>query len=609
MAFANDQKEEIKNRIDIVQLISEYLPVKKAGMRFVANCPFHHEKTPSFSISPDNQFWYCFGCGEGGDAFAFVMRMEGLDFPDALRLLARKAGVTLREGNAEESTERARALEVMALAAKFWHEVLMNQPAGERARQYMDGRRRLTKETLEDWQIGYAPDSWDATLNFLRSRGYHDDELLKAGLVLRSERTGNLFDRFRGRTMYPIRDIHGHTVGATARVMPGPDGKDPKDEPKYMNTPQTMLYDKSRVVFGLDKARQEIRRQNLAVLVEGNLDVIASHQAGVTNVVASSGTALTEEHLRLLKRFTDRLVLAFDVDTAGENASRRGVELALHNGFTVRVLTLPPGAGKDADDAIKKDPAIWTKAIEDAVPYLEWFMNKIRARLDQKDPEATRRAADDLIAEVAKVPQPVERSHWVRQMAELFRTPEPLLRDAVEARAREHARAADRHMPTPASTGADNPLLKRTRDRYQMMSESLVAMLLRWPELAVTIFDRLDPTEVAVESRPLYTDLVLAYNKQRSGDVPQNEPNSPGPVVSNFPPELRNRLMLLAEKESDGLTEETRRETTVHLIGGIKELHKAQRRKELTEAMADAERRGDSSAIEKVSEQLNELLS
>jgi DNA primase len=608
MPFANDQKEEVKSRTDIVQLISEYLPVKKAGVRFVACCPFHHEKTPSFSISPDNQFWYCFGCGEGGDAFGFVMRMEGLDFPDALRLLARKAGVTLREGNREESTERARLQECNELAARFWHEVLMNQPAGERARKYVDERRRLTKETLEDWKIGYAPDSWDATLGFLRQRGFHDDELLKAGLVLRSERTGNLFDRFRGRVMFPIRDVHGHTVGFTARVMPGPDGKDPKDEPKYMNTPQTPLYDKSRVVFGLDRARQEIRRQNLAVLVEGNLDVVASHQAKVTNVVASSGTALTEEHLRLLKRFTDRLVLAFDVDTAGENASRRGVELALHGGFTVRVLTLPEGAGKDADDAIRKDPAIWTKAIEDAVPYLEWFMNKIRSRLNQDDPEAKRRAADDLIAEVAKVQQPVERSHWVRQMAELFRTPESLLRDAVEARAREHARTASRQAG-PSGAVVDNPLIKRARDRYEMLSESLMAMLLRWPELAVTVFDRLDPAEVAAEERPLYTDLVLAYNTHRSGEVPQTGSVPPGPVVSNIPPERQNVLMLLAEKECDGLTEEARREIAIRLIGGIKELHKAQRRKELTEAMAGAERRGDSSAIKQISEQLNELLS
>lgn len=607
MPFAPDQKEEIRSRLDIVQVISEYLTVKKVGTRFVASCPFHHEKTPSFSISPDNQFWYCFGCGEGGDIFKFVMQMEGLEFPDALRLLAKRAGVELRDEDAGKSTERQRLFDLNRLAARFWNELLVNNKAGERARAYAE-RRQLSPTTIEAWLIGYAPDSWDSTLNFLKARGFTDEELLKGGLALKSDRTGKLFDRFRGRLMFPICDVHGNIVGFTGRVLPGPAGRDPEKEPKYMNTPQTLVYDKSRVVFGLDKARQAVRQAGLAVLVEGNMDVVASHQAGVANVVASSGTALTEEHLRLLKRYADRLVLAFDVDVAGENASRRGVGLAMAAGFAVRVLTLPPDAGKDADDAIRKDPAIWQKAIEDAVPYLEWFIGKVKARTDMNDPEAKRRASEDLIREVAKVPQPVERSHWVRQLAELFRTPEELLQAAVEKAAAQGPARAERVVSESDPEAKSEPILVRPRDRHQFISENVLALAYRWPELMPTVAAELEPEDLDSSYVSLYTALILAYNKLRTGEA-----TSPDQVVlaeaslSNIPKERIAVLKLLAEKEYDTLSGDARRKAVVRLIGELKELHKVRQRRELIETMVAAERRGDQEAIEKIQEQLNEL--
>jgi DNA primase len=610
MTFAPAPTDEIKARLDIVQLISEYLPVKKAGTRFVASCPFHHEKTPSFSISPDNQFWYCFGCGEGGDIFDFVERMEGLDFPETLKLLARKAGVQLRDEDMKATGERQRLHEMNELAARLWNEVLMRQKAGEKAREYT-GRRQLQDATVEDWKIGFAPDSWDFTLNFLRQHGFRDDEILKGGLALKSERTGNLFDRFRNRVMFPIRDANGNVAGFTGRVMPGPGGKDPEGEPKYMNTPQTLAYDKSRIIFGLDRARQEIRRQNLAVIVEGNMDVIASHQAGVTNVVASSGTALTEEHLRLLKRFADRLVLAFDVDVAGENAARRGVGLAMAAGFVVRVLTLPPGAGKDADDAIRKDVEIWKRAIAEAVPYLEWFIGKVRSRTDMNDPEAKRRASDDLLAEVAKVPQPVERTHWAGEVAELFHTPLSLILDAVEKLANRHARESGKAVTAAPAGPERRPVVKRPRNRHEVVSEYVLALLVRWPALLASAVDNLPPTALTEEHQPLYTALVLAYNKQRSGagDLGPDltfADLSPGEAVMST--ERRNVLQLLAEKEFDMLLDEARRETLVRLVGELKDFDRLRERRILIDEMAGAERRGDDEAIRRIQEQQKETL-
>ncbi|HSD12895.1 MAG TPA: DNA primase, partial [Patescibacteria group bacterium] len=309
MSGSYGAKEEIKMKTDIVALMSEYVRVKKSGATFMAVCPFHSEKTPSLHVSPDKGMWYCHGCGEGGDVFGFVMRMEGLDFMDAMRFLAKKAGVVLSEQDTKEQTERQLLMKVNGAAAKYYHEVLRKSPQAEVARGYV-AKRKLTEQTVEEFALGFSPDSWDAVLNFLKSKGVTDEQAYRAGLVSKSDRGRGYYDRFRGRLMFPIQDHNGNVVGFTARVMPGPDGKDPKDEAKYINTSQTLIYNKSHVLYGLHAAKQEIKKKNLAVVVEGNMDVIATHQAGVRNVVASSGTSFTAEQLQLLKRFTDRLVLS-----------------------------------------------------------------------------------------------------------------------------------------------------------------------------------------------------------------------------------------------------------------------------------------------------------
>lgn len=603
MSGSYGAKEEIKMKTDIVALMSEYVRVKKAGASFMAVCPFHQEKTPSLHVSPDKGMWYCHGCGEGGDVFGFIMRMEGVDFMGAMRHLAKKAGVTLSDEETKEQSERSHLMKINAAAAKYYHEVLRKSAAAEVARKYVL-KRQLTEQTVDEFQLGFSPDAWDSVINFLRQKGVKEDDMHRAGLVSKSDRGRGYFDRFRGRLMFPIMDHNSNVVGFTARVMPGPDGKDPKDEAKYVNTSQTLIYSKTHVLYGLHAAKQEIKKKNLAVVVEGNMDVIASHQAGVRNVVASSGTSFTSEQLTLLKRFTDRLVLSFDNDPAGENAARRSIDAAVHAGFSIRILRMPDGV-KDPDDCIKQDVNLWTKAIADAVPYMEWYIGLAKARTDFRNPDSVRTASEALLREVAKLTSPVERSFWLRELSRIFETPESVLFEAVQRMAKPVPINPD----APASVPKQAAVMRQKLNRHAMICQHVLGMALGWSDLADAVVSALSPEHIDEELRPLYTEFVVHYNAQRSG----------GASASTFRAsldaqdfrELAERaavLELLAEKEFGELAHDQRRDALVRLIGELKQLHKARRQRVLREAMVLAEKSGDMATIQDIERQLSELI-
>ncbi|MFA6603393.1 MAG: DNA primase [Patescibacteria group bacterium] len=596
----NSVIEEIKSKIDIVQLISEYIQLRKAGVNFRAPCPFHHEQDPSFYVTPDRQRWHCFGCGEDGDIFTFVMKIDGVDFVEALRHLAKKAGVVLKHVDLSEDKGRQRLHDANRWAARYYHEVLMRSPQAERARAYC-AKRELKEETLEDFLIGYSPDSWDALLNFLRKKEFTDDEIFRAGLVSKKERGGGYFDRFRGRLMFSITDAQGNHVGFTGRVMPGPDGKDPPKEGKYVNTQETAVYRKSRILFLLDKAKSEIRKQGFAVVVEGNMDAIASHQAGVKNVVASSGTAFTEEQLALFKHKTDKLVLSFDMDAAGEQAARRSIDLAVSHGFEVRVLRLPPGAGKDPDDCIRKDVKMWQQAIADAAPFMQWYLDLARQRLKPEDPYAKRKTSAEILAEIAKLPSAAERAHWLRELAELVETPEGDLRREFEKLAKPS--------PAGAQPAAPVALPSQPQDREDLVSRTIFGAALNWPDLAETVFAAVKPEFLAAPLRQLYTEYVVFYNEQRTGG-PQNSA-SLSRFAGNGDPKTAETIAimkLLSEKELGDFPEDQRRDTLTALMGEIKRLHIGRRQRELTAAMSRAEKAGDATSIQDIQRQLSELM-
>jgi len=424
--------DEIKERLDIVEVISSYVPLQKAGRNFKALCPFHAEKTPSFYVFPDSQRWHCFGaCGEGGDVFSFVMKMEGWDFRTALEELARRAGVELRPRTPEQierEEETRRLREALAHAAAYYHHLLLHAPEGETARRYL-AHRGLVPETVERFQLGYSLPAWDGLRSHLTEKGFTPAELVQAGLLVERE-DGTLYDRFRGRVMIPIRDVRGRVVAFGARTL------DPEGVPKYINSPKTPLFDKGRILFGLDLARRAIREEDRVVIVEGYMDVMRAHQEGFHNVVAQMGTALTEAQVRLLQRYTRRFVLALDPDAAGLQATLRGLEVARESlqreaepvfdprglvgfegrlGAEIRILSLP--SGYDPDDLIGSDPGRWADLVEEALPIVEFVFQRLLAEADLEDAKERAHIVDRMLPLLRDVRDPVEREAYAQKIA------------------------------------------------------------------------------------------------------------------------------------------------------------------------------------------------
>ncbi|HHE76738.1 MAG TPA: DNA primase, partial [Candidatus Parcubacteria bacterium] len=340
--------EEIKSRLDIVDVIKDYMKLEKAGANYRGLCPFHAEKTPSFFVSPARQIWHCFGsCSEGGDIFKFIMKIENVEFGDALKILAKRAGVELKRESPELKTERNKLYDISELACRFFETQLQESRAGREAKKYLLDRG-LSEESIKKWRLGYAPDSWQGLSDFLVGRGFSREEIEKAGLSLKSSKTGRRYDRFRGRIIFPVINLASQVIGFGGRIFRGGEN----NEAKYINSPATILYDKSRVLYGLDKAAMEIRKEDACILVEGYMDVILVSQAGLKNVVATSGTALTQFHLKILKRYSNNLLTAFDMDVAGNSATKRSIDIDQRFGFNIKIVDMP-GRDDPADIASK----------------------------------------------------------------------------------------------------------------------------------------------------------------------------------------------------------------------------------------------------------------
>lgn len=407
-----DAKDEVKQRLSVEEVIGDYLELKRAGRNFKAISPFTSEKTPSFMISPEKQIWHDFSSNKGGDIFTFVMEIEGVEFREALEILARKANVDLalyQKGDGKTAQLKKRLLEAHKQAAAFYHLCLSRQPD---ALAYVKETRHFTTETIRTWQLGYSPNDGQSLYRFLTKRGFSEVELSKAGLI--TKRRSGWGDMFRGRIMIPLADGVGNVVGFTARLL-----KEDKSAPKYFNTPGTLIYDKGRQVFGLHHAKDSIRKADNAVLVEGNLDVIASHQAKVNNVVAAAGTAMTADHLRSLSRLTNNIYLAFDADQAGINATERAIFVAQNVGVDLKVVSLPDNI-KDPDELIQTDPKKWQKIINQATDAITWTLAEYEKHIDKTTAEGKRLLSDKALAIIRNLHDPVEREHHLNQLASLL---------------------------------------------------------------------------------------------------------------------------------------------------------------------------------------------
>lgn len=405
-----DAVSEVKSRLSIEDVVSEYVQLKRAGKNFKGLSPFTSERTPSFVVSPEKQIWHDFSSGRGGDMFTFIQEVEGLDFKGSLELLARKAGVDLEQYRTQgknKGPDKERLHALLDTAAKFYQ---VQFSANKQAYEYIFNKRKYTKQTVIDFRIGYSPEGARAATDYLLGKKFTKEELQAAGVSV--ERRGELFDMFRGRIMVPLCDPFGRVIGFTARIL-----KDIKGAPKYINTPATPLYDKSRHVYGLHLAKKAIQKEKIAVIVEGNLDVIASHQAGVANVVATAGTALTEMQLKSLSRLTPDVRLAFDQDKAGIAAAERAIPIAGKVAITLGIITIP--SGKDPDELIQQDPALWVDAISKVEPALDWVLKTYQQRLDLTSAAGKRQFSDIALNIVKALPDQVEQDHYIQKIAKL----------------------------------------------------------------------------------------------------------------------------------------------------------------------------------------------
>jgi len=420
--------DEIKSRLNIVDIIGKSVKLKKAGRNFKGLCPFHNEKTPSFVVSPERQIFHCFGCGKGGTIFDFIMEYHHVDFPEALEDLAQLAGVTLtrRPTESAESSLKQKIYAVNHLASEFYHYILTKHPLGEKGLSYLKNRG-VSEKSMKTFMLGYSPNGWEGLYKYLHKKGYDEELLEKAGLIIRGK---GFYDRFRGRVMFTLKDHRGNVVGFAGRVL------DPHPtEAKYINTQETPVYVKSNVVYALDVTKGAVQKENEAIVMEGELDVISSFQAGIPNVVAIKGSALTEGHVRLLRRFTDRLTFALDSDMAGDAAARRGIEVADSMGMDMKVVTMP--TGKDPDEAARENPGLLKKAIKDAVPVYDYFISSALKRFDKVTAYGKKKISEELLPILAKIENPIVQNHYTKELAKAIDTSEDAIADGLVRASRE----------------------------------------------------------------------------------------------------------------------------------------------------------------------------
>lgn len=566
-----EAKEEVRNRLEIADVIGEYVQLKRAGRSFKGISPFTQEKTPSFFVSPEKQIWHCFSTNKGGDVFSFVMEVEGLDFKGALDLLARKAGIDLsqyQKGDGTFAKKRERMADITRLAERYFQQTMVKNKT---AWEYIFKKRGLNKTVVQDFSIGYAPDKWDELTKILLKRGYSEKELIDAGISARRREIGDLF---RGRMMLPLKDGQGKTLGFTGRLI----ADNPK-APKYLNTPQTILYDKSRHVFGLDQAKEAIRKENYVVAVEGNLDVVSSHQVGVKQVVAIAGTALTEYHMKALARFTNNIRLCFDGDKAGVAATERAIPIAQNAGVKLSIITVPE-PHKDPDELIQADKKAWEELLKSPRDVVEWTIDQYAGRVDIKTAEGKATVSSKALELVRKINDPVQTEYYVNYLAKILETSPKSLQTKLSQKPVEQKANLK---PTRAKQSGPDPLA------YQDAYLGLCAL---YPAVRGSM-QRISAEHLIGEERQqLFTAITKA------GNNPFQTEETHGKIV----------LFKAEERYSDPRwTDSGLYHEAVELANKIKDKTKEAKLREISRAIHAAHEQGDHTAAAKLSKQWQDV--
>ncbi|MEX2027892.1 MAG: DNA primase [Candidatus Curtissbacteria bacterium] len=577
-----DQVEEVKSKVDLVEVISSYLPLKKMGRNLGGLCPFHSEKTPSFMVSPERQVWKCFGCGEGGDAFTFMEKIEGWDFREALEELAKRTGVKLKSFEpTDKSRVREKLLEINKLAVKLYSHLLSNHPAGEGARKYLEGRG-IKKETWEKYRLGYSPDSWDTLFNFLAKHKISVSDVAMSGLVIaRSGNNRSFYDRFRNRLIFPISDSRGEVMGFSGRVLDAT-----TKEAKYVNTSETPVFTKGSLLFGLDIARSAIRDKNEAILVEGEFDVLSSYQAGVENVVASKGTALTERQVAILSRLTENVTLCFDMDSAGESASRRGIELLDIAGLSIKVASFGKAA-KDPDEFAQKDPKGYRAALVTAANVYDFLIDSAVARYDPKTADGQKKIGREILPVLSVISDDLVRAHYIEKLATVLGLDVGLVAQAVSSKMDNVETKAQVVPGTQANS---------------TMEEYFLALFLAGDKVIPRLAEMLDPEDFFEESQKLFWKAVrdIIYN---------SKPDSPAAVVGLLPKDFADFVdQLYLINISPAFSEEELWADELVKVGmRVKRKSLARQLAGMSDSLKEAQKTGDNGKILKLTTEFNKL--
>lgn len=595
--------DEIKDRLDIVQVVQPYVPLRKAGRNYKGLCPFHAEKTPSFVVFPETGTWHCFGaCGTGGDVFGFVMKHDNLSFGEALEMLAQRAGVTL-EPRSPQAAEADRHLEslrqINLAAATYFHHLFLNSDEAVRARAYLE-KRGLSRETIGQFQVGYALDQWDALLGFLTNKGYGLDEIHQAGLIIQREDSSGYYDRFRGRIVFPIRDHRGRTIGFGGRILG-------EGVPKYVNSPQTPIFDKSSVLFGLDQAKVGIRTVGEAVIVEGYMDVLMAHQHGINNVVAQMGTALTEAQLRLLKRYTQRFILALDSDVAGDQATLRGLDVArqvmdrevvpvptprglIHFeerlAADIRIVSLP--SDRDPDEVIRESPSRWVQLVASAKPVMDYYFDTLTTDLDLSTARGKSEAARLLGPLVAEIGDRVQRTHYVQQLARMVQIDERSLWQQIQ-------QATGRRTPSrvvrPERAVAEDEPMRLGLDEHCLAFVLFYPNLLPQSDQAMRVCGE-PPLQLDDLDRPEDRAILQTWRQWLENE---GTPDARGPFYDTLDERLQDRLDTLVriQQAQPTVAEDLLTDKVLDAVTRLRLRNLRRQNHELRFLQSDAESSGD----------------
>ncbi|MBT7553107.1 DNA primase [bacterium] len=584
-----DPIAEIKAKLDIADIIGGYIALNPLGDNLKARCPFHNEKTASFMVSKSKQIWHCFGCNKGGDVLSFVQEYEGLSFPETLKLLAAKAHVDLPEFRSQEKKDYGNLYEINQLAVEFYQEKLQTKnEIANKTLAYLKNRQ-ITDESIKKWQLGLSGEDWDELFVYLKNKGLSEQEIFQAGLSLKKKSGSGYIDRFRKRLMFPIFDQQGRPVAFTSRTLAGIVYQEAEQGGKYINSPQTAVYDKSKILYGWHFSREETRRKKYLIAVEGNMDVIAAHQAGTENTVAVSGTALTEDHVHLIKRYTENVILAFDGDAAGSNAAFRGITLGWKNELNLKILLLPKG--KDPADLISEDKKLWQEAIKNTLPVMDYYIKRVLAGVDLNRSDHKKIAVNKLLPIIKFLKSNIEQTHYLQILADKLNLPLEVLQQDFES--------AKSFLEIEQPTQSATP--KIAKDASSLGEQVLSLAFYKDNYLEKVVAD-IEPESFIEPLRSLYKKVIIYYTKHQflkdfldQGDLENNEK------------ELWIKLSLMAEKDYEEFTEQELANHFQTLLANFKKQHLTVQRQDLIQQLKQAELANDESKQDEIMHQINLL--